>query len=121
FSPCRLELTPDELLSLFADCAKRAERLRKTGAEVVFVAGIELTIMNREFMPGNTQQERLTGLLAEAGRRERLTGVSARFNDFLVRAVAEIRACFAGRITYASIPFEQPDWTLFDIVSVELI
>jgi len=121
FSPCPLELTPDELLSLFADCAKRAERLRKKGAEVVFVAGIELTIMNREFMPGNTQQERLTGLLAEGGRRERLTGVSARFNDFLVRAVTEIRACFAGRITYASIPFEQPDWTLFDIVSVELI
>src|ERR1700730_18961418 len=77
--------------------------------------------MNGGFLPGNTLQDRLSGLLAERARRERLTEVSARFNDFLVRAVAEIRERFAGRITYASIPFERPDWTLFDIVSVELI
>lgn len=121
FSPYPLELTPDEILALFTDCARRAERLRKAGAGVVFVAGVELTIMNRGFMPGNTQQERLSGLFSEPGRRERLTEVSARFNDFLARAVPEIRERFAGRITYASIPFERPDWTLFDIVSVELI
>ncbi len=121
FSPSPLELAPDEILSLFTDCAERAERLRKAGAEVVFVAGIELTIMNRGFVPGNTQRERLSCLLSDPGRRERLTEVSARFNDFLVRAAAEIRERFAGRITYASIPFERPDWTLFDIVSVELI
>jgi hypothetical protein len=121
FSPAPLELAPDEILSLFTDCAERAERLRKTGAEVVFVAGIELTIMDRGFVPGNTQQERLACLLSEPGRPERLREVSARFNDFLVRAVAEIRERFAGRITYASIPFERPDWVLFDIVAVELI
>jgi hypothetical protein len=72
-------------------------------------------------VPGNTQQERLACLLSEPGRPERLREVSARFNDFLVRAVAEIRERFAGRITYASIPFERPDWVLFDIVAVELI
>jgi hypothetical protein len=77
--------------------------------------------MDRGFMPGNTQQERLSYLLGAPGRRERLAEVSARFNDFLIRAVAEIRERFAGRITYASIPFERPDWTLFDIVAVELI
>jgi hypothetical protein len=121
FSPFPLELTLDEILSLFTDCAERAERLRKAGAEVVFVAGAELTIMDRGFLPGNTQQERLSCLLGDPGRRERLAEVSARFNDFLVRAVAEIRERFAGRITYASIPFERPDWTLFDIVAVELI
>ena len=121
FSPFPLELTPEEILSLFIDCAQRAERLRRAGAEVVFVAGVELTIMNRGFTAGDTFPERLSGLLGEPGRRERLADVSAHFNDFLVRAVAEIRARYAGRITYASIPFERPDWTLFDIVSVELI
>jgi hypothetical protein len=121
FSPFPLGLAPGEILSLFADCAQRAERLRQAGAEVVFVAGVELTIMNRGFMPGDTQEERLTGLLGEPDRRDRLAEVSARFNDFLIRAVAEIRGRFAGRITYASIPFERPDWTLFDFVSVELI
>jgi hypothetical protein len=121
FSPCPLQLTPEEILALLADCAERAERLRKTGAEVVFVAGIELTIMDRGFAPGDTQQERLAWLLGGSGRPERLREVSARLNDFLVRAAAEIRQRFAGRITYASIPFERPDWTLFDIVAVELI
>src|ERR1700730_619232 len=121
FSPYPLELTPEEILPLFMDCAQRAERLREAGAEVVFVAGAELTIMNRGFVPGNTLQERLCALLAEPGRGERLAEVSGHFNDFLVRAVAEIRERFAGPITYASIPFERPDWTLFDIVSVELI
>ncbi|MGH9090176.1 MAG: hypothetical protein ACRDZR_02160 [Acidimicrobiales bacterium] len=121
FSPAPLELTPDAILSLFIECAERAERVRKTGAEVVFVAGIELTIMDRGFVSGDTQQERLACLVAEPGRPERLREVSVRVNDFLVRAVAEIRVRFGGRITYASIPFERPDWTLFDIVAVELI
>jgi hypothetical protein len=121
FSPYSLELTPEEILSLFTDCAQRAERLRNAGAEVVFVAGAELTIMNRGFAAGNTLQERLGGLLGEPGRRERLAEVSERFNEFLVRAVAKIRERFAGSVTYASVPFERPDWTLFDIVSVELI
>jgi hypothetical protein len=120
-SPAPLELAPDEILSLFTECAQRAERLRQAGAEVVFVAGIELTIMNRGFVPGNTQQGRLSCLLSEPGRRERLAEVSARFNDFLLGAIPEIRERFAGRVTYASIPFERPDWTLLDIVSVELI
>src|SRR5690348_6815104 len=35
FSPYPLELGPDEILALFADCAQRAERVRRTGAEVV--------------------------------------------------------------------------------------
>jgi hypothetical protein len=121
FSPCPLELAPEEIVSLLADCAERAERLRTAGARVVLVAGIELTIMNRGFIAGNTTAERLACLLDEPGRPERLTAVSTRFNDFLRRAVAVIRERFAGRVTYASIPFEQPDWTLFDIVSVELI
>ncbi|MGV9771739.1 hypothetical protein [Streptosporangium sp. NPDC003464] len=32
FSPCPLELTADEMLSLFAGCAVRAERLRRRGS-----------------------------------------------------------------------------------------
>jgi hypothetical protein len=121
FSPYPLELTTGEMLSLFADCAERAERLRQRGAEVVFVAGVELTIMNRGFLPGDTVDERLGLLLGQPGRRERLATVSARLNDFFGEAVAEIRARFGGRITYAAIPTEQVDWAPFDIISVELI
>jgi hypothetical protein len=59
FSPYPLELTTDELLSLFADCAERAERLRRRGAEVVFVAGAELSLMNKGFLDGETFFDRL--------------------------------------------------------------
>ncbi|MBX6383791.1 MAG: hypothetical protein IRZ07_12585 [Microbispora sp.] len=123
FSPYPLELTPEETLSLFADCAERAERIRLRGAEVVFVAGAELSLMNQGFLPGGTQEERLGRLLRERDpdRRRKLAGeLSARVNDFLVRAVALIRERFGGKVTYASIPMERVDWTPFDIVGVDL-
>jgi hypothetical protein len=122
FSPYPLELSPGEILVLFADCAERAERLRKSGAEVVFVAGVELSIMNQGFMPGDSVDERLGLLLSDPDRRrERLAEVSARLNDFLREAVAVVRERFRGRLTYAAIPVERVDWTPFDIMSVELI
>jgi hypothetical protein len=65
FSPYPLELSPDKILTLFIDCAERAERLRQAGAEVVFVAGVELTIMNRGFIPGGTLRERLSRLFGD--------------------------------------------------------
>jgi hypothetical protein len=122
FSPYPLELTTDEILPLFADCAGRAERLRETGATVVFITGVELTIMNHGFMPGDSLEQRLGRLLGEPDRRhERLAEVSARLDGFLGKAVAVVREHFHGRITYAAIPFERIDWTRFDIMSVELI
>ena len=122
FSPYPLELSPADILPLFADCAERAERLRDSGAEVVFVAGVELSIMNQGFMPGDSVDERLAWLLADPDRRrERLAEVSTRLNDFLRSAVAVVRDRFRGRVTYAAIPAERVDWAPFDIMSVELI
>ncbi|TXL88616.1 hypothetical protein EW053_17925 [Streptomyces sp. IB2014 016-6] len=43
FSSCPLELDPGQILTIFRDCAERAERLRQQGASVVFVAGVELS------------------------------------------------------------------------------
>jgi hypothetical protein len=122
FSPYPLQLTDDEMLSLFTDCARRAESLRKAGAEVVFVTGVELTIMNHGFLPGDSVYERLGRLLDHVdGRGERLAEASARLDAFLGKAVAAVREHFQGRVTYAAIPFERIDWTRFDIMSVELI
>ncbi|KAA2263037.1 hypothetical protein F0L68_11095 [Solihabitans fulvus] len=122
FSPYPLELTTTEMLSLFADCAERAERIRATGAEVVFVTGVELSIMNQGFLPGDSLEKRLDLLLSQlSSRGERLVEVNARLNDFLAKAVTTVRERFGGKITYACIPFERVDWTLFDFMSVELI
>jgi len=122
FSPYPLDLTPDRILALFLDCAERAERIRSAGAEVTFVAGVELSIMNAGFVDGAGIGERLGRLLADpAGRAERLAEVRSRLNHFLGTAVAAIRERFGGRVTYAAIPFEGPDWDLFDVVTLELI
>ena len=81
FSPYPLELTADELLSLFADCAERAERLRQRGAEVVFVTGAELSLMNNGFLPGDTFDERLEALNGPHRLRELLPEVTARVDS----------------------------------------
>ena len=122
FSPYPLELTTDEILTLFADSAERAERLRSEGAEVVFVAGVELSIMNRGFVDGDDVEERLGRLLADPDSRlEKLAEVRSRLDDFLREAVAAVRERFHGKVTYAAIPFEGVDWDRFDFVTLELI
>lgn len=119
FSPYPLELEPDQVLALFRDCAERAERLRQRGAAVVFVAGVELSVMNRGFLPGENQEERVELLMSDPAEAMRDLGV--RLNAFLRDAAAAIREHFQGELTYASIQFEQVDWTPFDIVTFELI
>jgi len=122
FSPYPLEQTTDQILDLFAECAERAERLRQQGAEIVFVAGVELSVMNRGFIDGGDVDERLGALLADPeGREERLAEVSRRLNSFLAGAVTSIRERFRGPVTYAAIQFEAVDWNPFDVVTVELI
>ncbi|WP_027344243.1 hypothetical protein [Hamadaea tsunoensis] len=121
FSPYPLEATEDEMLALFADCAERAEKLRAGGAEVVFVAGAEHSLMNPGFLPGGTTEERLAGLFAgPAAVRELIPRVAVRINDFLGRALTVVRERFAGPVTYAAIQFERVDWTPFDILSMDL-
>ena len=120
FSPYPLETTTEEMLSLFADCAERAERLRRRGGDVVFVTGAELSIMNPGFLPGDTVEERI-GLLSQPHRvREVIAEVGTRVNGFLGKAVALVRERFGGKITYASIPIDRVDWTPFDIVSMDV-
>jgi hypothetical protein len=118
FSPYPLDLTPEEILALFLDCAERAERLRAAGAEIVFVAGVELSIMNRGFVDGGRLDERLGRLF---GSRESVAEVRSRLDRFLRPTVAAVRERFHGKVTYAAIPFEGVDWDLFDFVTLELI
>lgn len=120
FSPFPNDLTIDELLAFLTDCAERAERLRRQGAEVIFVTGAELSLFTIGFLPGDTLKERL-GVLATPQRlRELLPQISPRLNAFFGKAMPHIRERFNGKITYASIPsFERIDWTPFDFISVD--
>ncbi|WP_236795713.1 hypothetical protein [Amycolatopsis sp. GM8] len=120
FSPFTCDLTQDEMLDLLADCADRAERLRREGAEVVLVTGAELSLFNVGFLPGETCMDRIDALLKPNPDLPRLlAGLPAQVNEFLGKAAALVRERFGGRITYASIPLERVDWAPFDFVAVD--
>ncbi|MEU4144516.1 hypothetical protein [Streptomyces parvulus] len=122
FSPYPLELDPEQILTLLRDCAERAERIRQQGATVVFVAGVELSVMNRGFLPGESPEERVGHLMSRPERRaEAVRRLGGRINAFLRDAASTVREHFRGKLTYAAIQFEQVDWTPFDMVTFELI
>jgi hypothetical protein len=119
FCPFTHNLTADEVLALLADCADRAERLRQNGAEIVLLTGSELSLFTNGFFPGDTLEER-TAILSDSLRvRQIIPEVRIKMKKLLRDAVDVIRARFAGRISYASLPFEGVDWSLFDIIATD--
>ena len=120
FSPFPVDLPVNEVLGFFGDCAQRAEAVRRTGVEVVFVAGCEMSVFCSGFLPGETYGERLQAMLsADLGWWMSLGPVFERFNTFLAEVADVVRAHFAGRITYAAGPWEWVQWEPFDVVSID--
>lgn len=120
FSPFPCDLTTDEMLSLFVECATHAEVLRRNGAKVILVTGGELSIFGRGFLPGDDFFSR-TALFTARGPAlpGLLAAVPAQLNVFLGEVVNAVRAKFGGKLTYASLPFERVDWTRFDYVAAD--
>jgi hypothetical protein len=123
FSPFVCDLTEVEMLDLLADCAERAERIRRTqaGVEVVFVTGGELTLLNHGFLPGDSIEQRLELLNDPQRLRQAMGEARERLNKFLAMALTAVRERFSGKVTYAAIhPLEGVDWEPFDFVSIDL-
>ncbi|WP_405633358.1 hypothetical protein [Streptomyces sp. NBC_01174] len=119
YSPFTNGLTTGELLDFLTDSAERAERLRREGAEVVFLTGSEISLFTAGMLPGDTFEERAAVLTDPQRLRAALPGLPAQVNAFLGTAVAAVRARFGGRVGYASLPFEGVDWALFDLVATD--
>ncbi|WP_067183650.1 hypothetical protein [Microtetraspora niveoalba] len=120
FAPFPCELTTEEMLPFFADCAARAERLRTAGAEVVYVMGCEISGFAPGFLPGETLDDRLNALASfTADDWASIGPMLGRLNTFLAEAAGVARERFGGRLTYASAPWEFVDWTPFDVVGVD--
>jgi hypothetical protein len=112
-------LAQDELLAFLADCAERAERLRRGGAEVVLLTGSELSLFTIGFLPGDSLEERLALVADPLRLRPMIPEARARVNAFLRRAVQVVRARFGGKVSYASLALEAVDWTPFDIIATD--
>jgi hypothetical protein len=124
FSPFVYDLGPDELVAHLAGCAEGAERLRHDGADVVLVLGCEMSLFCSGFIPGDGLQGRVATLSdpatwMTADSREALAAGLARAKDTQRRFAADARSVFGGPITYAAGLWEDVEWDVFDIVSVD--
>ncbi|MEU4570391.1 hypothetical protein [Micromonospora sp. NPDC023956] len=119
YCPFTNDLTRAELRAFLLDGAERAERLRRDGAEVVFLTGSEISLFTHGFLPGDTLDTRLAVLRDPARLRAVLPAARAGVATFLADVLPAVRDRFAGRVSYASLPFEDVDWTAFDIVATD--
>ena len=120
FAPFPCEASREELLELLADCARRAERIRAAGAEVVFVAGCETSLFCPGYFDGEDSYARIDTLAN--GTQElwsRFGEIMGAFSGYLAEAAATVREHFHGKVTYAAGPWEFIDWTPFDFVAVD--
>ncbi|GAA2036708.1 hypothetical protein GCM10009839_42150 [Catenulispora yoronensis] len=120
FAPFPCELSREELLDHLADCARRAERIRAAGAEVVFVAGCETSLFCPGYFDGEDTFARIQ-TLSNGGPAlwSRFPEILGLLNVYLAEAAAVIREHFHGRVTYAAGPWESIDWAPFDFVAVD--
>ena len=107
FSPFPCELPAGQLAPLLADCADRAEHLRRSGARVVLVTGAELTLFASGFLPGTDFFDRISRLQSPGQERyAAFTALPGKLNGFLAESVAAVRERFRGPVTYASGPLD---------------
>lgn len=119
YCPFTCDLTIEELKNFLIDAAERAERIRSTGAEVVFITGSEVTLFTKGFFSNDKFNDRILLLKDPAKLREKIPEVRNRLNEFFRELVPLIREKFHGKISYASLPFENVDWSLFDIIATD--
>lgn len=120
FAPFPVDLDQEQMLAVFAEAAELAESLRRSGAEVVFVAGCEVSAFGKGFIEGEGYYDRLTAMgAADEAWWRGLMEMMPRFNAYLARVVETVRPLFGGRVTYASGPWEFVDWAPFDVVGVD--
>ena len=105
------------LTAFLLDGAERAERLRRTGAPVVYLTGSEISLCSNGFLPGRDLVERMALLAEPARMRAAVPAARAAVHDFLARTVPAVRERFGGPVSYASLPLEAVDWALFDIIA----
>lgn len=119
YCPFTCDLNIPELQSFLLDAATRAEKIRSTGASVVFLAGSEISLMTKGFFSNEPFNDRIALLKDPVQLRSKMPSVRAAISDFFCTTVPLIREIFQGKISYASLPFEAVDWSLFDIIATD--
>jgi len=119
YCPFTCGLTIDELTSFLVDAAERAQRIRISGAAVVFIIGSEISLCNVGFFKEETLTDRFSVIQDASRFRAQLPFVQQKIRAFFAHIVGLVREKFKGKVTYASLPFEGVDWSLFDLIATD--
>lgn len=119
YCPFTCGLSTDKLTSFLVDAAQGAERLRNTGAAVIFITGSEISLFNQGFFKEEALRERFALITNPLEFREQLPTVQKKMKAFLTHIMQLVRKRFKGKISYASLPFEGVDWSLFDFIATD--
>jgi hypothetical protein len=108
-----------DTLDYIVNAATLAEAPRaRLHGRLVFSVGSELTLFMQDIVQGGNVLERLGHSsfweTVRAGKHNVL------LNVFLAKATASVRQVFHGPVVYASVPLETVDWSLFDLVCMDL-
>ncbi|TDC00401.1 hypothetical protein E1091_04950 [Micromonospora fluostatini] len=117
YCPFTNGLDREALTAFVLDGAERAERLRRSGASVVYLTGSEISLFTDGFLPGRDLVERMALFTDPLRMREAVPVARAAVRDFLAEVVPAVRERFGGLIGYASIPLEDVDWATYDIIA----
>ena len=118
FTPLLWNKTPEETLDYIVNAATAAETLRERWPDkLVFVVGGEFTLFMKGILEGKTLMKRLENMMSgdfiKSGRHNQP------LNEFLGKANVAVRKVFHGKVTYASLVWEQVDWSIFDFAGVD--
>lgn len=118
FSSPFWDKTPEDTLKHLTKAARAAEALGEPYRDrMVFILGGELTLFMKGILEGNSFKARLANpnlfTKIKAGEHNKP------LNEFLKEANSVVRSFYHGKVSYASLVWEQVDWDLFDFVGVD--
>jgi len=125
-SPRLIDGTIEETLAYIKEVAERFQQLKERfpNQETVFVVAGEATIDTKGFIKGCAIYERIKKIANPLFFIKNALGIKPAFqksfNKFLKKSVAIVRNEFSGKVTYASAMWENVDWSIFDILSINL-
>jgi hypothetical protein len=126
----------DQVLDYIAEVARLAESFRVQGADIDLAVGAVHSIFTPGIFPGEPYLERIANIYFDGDQRfgvrtpktldesltpkvtATLTESAPRLNEFLGRAAKVARQHFKGNLGYSHAPWEQVDWTPFDLIGI---
>jgi hypothetical protein len=118
YCPVLWDKSPEATLEYLKRGAADAETIRSAGkGQIVFVTGGELTLFMQGIVEGGSFRKRLANpsLTTKIKSGEH----NKPLNEFLSKVCEQVRSVYHGKISYASLVWEQVNWDLFDFVGVD--